>query len=496
VQMMIEAQQLSKRFLLRHNRSGELKVRALALLDRRRRETVEEFWALRDVSLRIERSEAVGLIGRNGSGKSTFLKLIAAIHRPTTGRLLVAAGARIGTMIELGVGFHPELTGRENVFLNAAIHGLSRPGIDAIYAPVVAYSGLDHFMDVPIKNYSSGMYLRLGFAIAANLDPDILLLDEIFAVGDADFQQRCMDTLQRFQANGCTILFVSHSPTAIQAVCRRVCVLDGGELVFDGGVAGGLAHYQRLLEAMARQPASGEPAAADGQVRPVSSSAHPPVDLDTTEADLELAAHRQVTGGRWAETGDWVFEFLCRQGLQPHHYVLEVGCGSLAAARHFLQYLDQSHYWGFERNRALFEAGVRIELPRAGVRPERGHFVINDVFDFREMPHAFDYAIAGSLFARLSLNSVARCIAGVMRKLEPGGRFYATWYEQPDPARFEPIQRDGLTTYPDAEPYHHPFGLIETICSTLGVRLVREEHCVPHPRGETVLVMTRAGEAS
>ncbi len=176
------------------------------------RQSIEEFWALRDVSLRIEHGEALGLVGRNGSGKSTLLKLIAGIHRPTSGRLLVARNARISSMIELGVGFHPELTGRENVFLSASIHGLSRIEIESIYDAVVEYSGLEHFIDVPIKNYSSGMYMRLGFAIAANLEPDILLLDEIFAVGDADFQQRCTATVQRFMAEGKTIIFVSHAP--------------------------------------------------------------------------------------------------------------------------------------------------------------------------------------------------------------------------------------------------------------------------------------------
>ena len=150
-------------------------------------------------------------------------------------------------MIELGVGFHPELTGRENVFLNAAIHGLTRAEIGRIYDGVVDYSGLEHFIDVPIKNYSSGMHMRLGFAIAANLDPDILLLDEIFAVGDADFQQRCIGTLKRFMEEGKTIIFVSHAALAIRAICRRVCVLEKGELVFDGDVEGGLAFYDQVL---------------------------------------------------------------------------------------------------------------------------------------------------------------------------------------------------------------------------------------------------------
>src|SRR5262245_27251840 len=251
---IIETYGVSKRFLLRHNASVELKVRFLSLLHPSKRQSIEEFWALKDISLAIERGEVIGLVGRNGSGKSTLLKMIAGIHRPTSGRLLVQRDARISSMIELGIGFHPELTGRENVALSASIHGLSRAEIERIYDAVVEYSGLAHFIDVPIKNYSSGMHMRLGFAIAANLTPEILLLDEIFAVGDADFQQQCIGTINQFIAEGKTILFVSHVPASIRAICKRVCVLDGGELLFDGDVEDGLEFYSRLLDpAAARQ---------------------------------------------------------------------------------------------------------------------------------------------------------------------------------------------------------------------------------------------------
>jgi ABC-type polysaccharide/polyol phosphate transport system ATPase subunit len=243
---VLDARSISKRFLLRHNASVELKVRFLGLLHPEKRQKVEEFWALRDVSLTVARGETLGLVGRNGSGKSTLLKLIAGIHRPTSGQMLVARSARICSMIELGVGFHPELTGRENLFLSASIHGLTRDEIEAVYGAIVEYSGLEHFIDVPIKNYSSGMYMRLGFAIAANLRPDILLLDEIFAVGDAEFQERCTATMHRFVEEGGTIVFVSHAASAISAICRRVCVLDHGHLVFDGEVQEGLAFYQSL----------------------------------------------------------------------------------------------------------------------------------------------------------------------------------------------------------------------------------------------------------
>jgi lipopolysaccharide transport system ATP-binding protein len=244
--VVIDAQQVSKRFLLRHNRSNDLKVRFLAMFHEHHREVIEEFWALRDVSLTIRSGEAVGVIGRNGSGKSTLLKIVAGLHVPSSGRLLIAEKARIGAMIELGVGFHPELSGEENVYLNASIYGLNRTQIAALYPSVVAYSGLEHFMDTPLKSYSSGMQLRLGFAVAANLDPEILLLDEIFAVGDAEFQRQCLETLERFRAEGKTILFVSHSPTAIRSMCDRICVLDQGRLQFDGDVEEGLEFYEQL----------------------------------------------------------------------------------------------------------------------------------------------------------------------------------------------------------------------------------------------------------
>ena len=247
--LVLESRDLSKRFFLRHNAAAELKVRLLSLFDLSRRQRVEEFWALRSVSLKIRQGESVGLIGRNGSGKSTLLKVVAGIHRPTSGELLVARGARIGSMIELGTGFHPELTGQENVLLNASIHGLSRAESLDIYDQVVAYSGLQHFMDVPIKNYSSGMHMRLGFSIAATLDPDVLLLDEIFAVGDEDFQKQCLATIKTFQARAKTIVFVSHSATAIQAICDRACLLDHGRLLYDGTVDGGLTEYRRLTAA-------------------------------------------------------------------------------------------------------------------------------------------------------------------------------------------------------------------------------------------------------
>jgi len=246
---LIVAERLSKRFEIHHNFSPSIKERFLGLFHDRNRMTVEDFWALRDIDLSITRGESVGLVGRNGSGKSTLLKLIAGIYRPTAGRILVRRDARIGTMIELGVGFHPELSGRENVYLNASVYGLARAEVDAIYDAIVAYAELGQFIDEPIKNYSSGMVVRLAFAVAAHLDPEVLLLDEIFAVGDAAFQEKCHKTMRKFLDRGRTILFVSHAAASVLAMCQRVCVLSQGAKVFDGPTAEGLAYYEERLTA-------------------------------------------------------------------------------------------------------------------------------------------------------------------------------------------------------------------------------------------------------
>lgn len=257
--VVLAVERVSKRFLLRHNRNQEFKVLALSVLDPRKREIIEEFWALRDVSFSLRHGEALALVGRNGSGKSTLLKVVAGLHTPTSGRVLHPRHARIGAMIELGVGFHPELTGRENVFLNASLYGLSRGSIAAMYDRVVDYAGLGQFIDQPLKNFSSGMKARLGFAVAAQLDPDILLIDEVFAVGDAEFQARCLDTLRTLRRRGKTLLFVSHSTEAVREMCDRACLFDHGRLLYDGSVDETLARYAGLIAA-GHAPAGPAPA--------------------------------------------------------------------------------------------------------------------------------------------------------------------------------------------------------------------------------------------
>jgi ABC-type polysaccharide/polyol phosphate transport system ATPase subunit len=243
----IQIVNVSRAFTIRHNTTHSLKSRVIGMFNERYREEKETLWALRDVSLDILPGEAFGLIGRNGSGKSTLLKIIAGIYPPTQGEVHLPDSIRIGTMIELGVGFHPDLTGKENVFLGASIHGLTRKEIKDIYDDIVEFSELRNFMDTPIKNYSSGMHARLGFALAVNLNPDMLIIDEVLAVGDESFQGKCVRQIEKFRADGKTILFVSHSPEAVMRVCDRACVLDYGSRVYLGTARAAIEYYRETL---------------------------------------------------------------------------------------------------------------------------------------------------------------------------------------------------------------------------------------------------------
>jgi ABC-type polysaccharide/polyol phosphate transport system ATPase subunit len=207
----------------------------------------QDVWALRGVSATIEPGEAVGLIGRNGSGKSTLLRIVAGIIKPTSGR--VTSNGRIGSLLELGAGFHPDFTGRENVFLNGSIQGLPRRLIRERFDEIVAFAELEHAIDRPVRTYSSGMYMRLGFAIAAFLDADILLLDEVFAVGDEAFQRKCFGRIFEFKRRGGTIVFVSHDAVAVERLCERAVLLQDGEVACYGPTHEAIVRYRRALAA-------------------------------------------------------------------------------------------------------------------------------------------------------------------------------------------------------------------------------------------------------
>jgi len=204
-------------------------------------DTMEEVWALKDVNFEIKRGEAVGIIGRNGAGKSTLLKVLSRITEPSAGRVTIKG--RVASLLEVGTGFHPELTGRENIFLNGAILGMTRAEIRRKFDEIVAFAEVERFLDTPVKRYSSGMYVRLAFAVAAHLEPEILIVDEVLAVGDAEFQKKCMGKMGEVTKGGRTVLFVSHNMSAVEALCRRGILLRAGGLILDSGAEQAIQCY-------------------------------------------------------------------------------------------------------------------------------------------------------------------------------------------------------------------------------------------------------------
>ncbi len=238
----VEVIDVSKRFRLYHERNQSLK----SAIMRGRRSVHEDFWALRDVSFEVPQGSTFGLIGSNGSGKSTLLKCLAKIYYPTEGS--VVHNGRLAALLEVGSGFHPELSGRENIFLNGSILGMSKKEVTGKFDEIVEFSGVEQFIDQPVKNYSSGMYVRLGFAVAINVDPDILVVDEVLAVGDAEFQEKCRQKFIDLKAEGKTVILVSHSMAQVADMCDQVAWLNHGELVRVGDAAPVIDDYMASLD--------------------------------------------------------------------------------------------------------------------------------------------------------------------------------------------------------------------------------------------------------
>jgi lipopolysaccharide transport system ATP-binding protein len=243
----IEARELSKRYRIGQMQAAYGTLRdsvsrvAARVAGRAEDELKQEIWALRDVSFDVDEGEVLGVIGRNGAGKSTLLKVLTRITTPTKGRAVIRG--RVGSLLEVGTGFNPELTGRENIFLNGSILGMKRREIQGKLDDIVEFSGVGKFIDTPVKRYSSGMYVRLAFSVAAHLEPDILLVDEVLAVGDAEFQQRSLGRMEVLSGSGRTVLFVSHNMQAINQLCDRAILLDGGRVVEDGDASKVVTHY-------------------------------------------------------------------------------------------------------------------------------------------------------------------------------------------------------------------------------------------------------------
>jgi lipopolysaccharide transport system ATP-binding protein len=249
---VITAENISKKYIIDHQRKGgspslrDVVSESMNKLFSRKQESAdfaekEEFWALRDINFSIEQGDRIGIVGHNGAGKSTLLKILSRITEPTTGEIRIEG--RIASLLEVGTGFHPELTGRENIFLNGAILGMSKSEIKQSFDAIVDFAGVEKFLDTPVKRYSSGMYVRLGFAIAAHLNPEILIVDEVLAVGDTEFQKKCLGKMRDVSESGRTLLFVSHNLTAIQALCNKSFYFEKGRLIDQGDTTHIVTNY-------------------------------------------------------------------------------------------------------------------------------------------------------------------------------------------------------------------------------------------------------------
>jgi len=312
---VIRLDRVAKCFHIRPDRPRSFQDLAIGFVRRAQRPADEEFWALKDVSFAVDAGETLGIIGANGSGKSTCLKLLTRIIEPTTGAIQVQG--RVSALLELGAGFHPELSGRENVFLNGSVLGLTRREMVRRFDDIVAFAELERFIDVPVKFYSSGMYVRLAFATAISVDADILLVDEVLAVGDQSFQEKCLERIHELKSQGTTIVFVSHSLDAVRRLCSRAIWLDQGLLQEDGLTEAVVTRYLRHVhareeaEALRRREAEAEPVAeehpavvpavtaseSDGAEPESPPGQPPPQEL----AEEPVRRYRQRWGSREAE---------------------------------------------------------------------------------------------------------------------------------------------------------------------------------------------------
>ena len=344
---VIRVENISKRYLIGHqwSRNDGLRHRIEDLLRSpfrwlqgrtdEHRSKKEEFWALKDISFEVNRGEVLGFIGRNGAGKSTLLKILSRITEPTTGRICIRG--RVASLLEVGTGFHPELTGRENVFLNGAILGMSRVEIKKKFDEIVDFSGVEKFLDTPVKRYSSGMYVRLAFSVAAHLEPEILIVDEVLGVGDAEFQKKCMGKMQSVSSKeGRTVLFVSHNMVAVQSLCRRALFLRGGQLVADGEVEPIVTAYLKEFQGVEEAQQWGDFKTAPGTdaLRIKSVQVVP-------EANEEKGLITMQTPIR-IETEFWVMD-ASRQLHITYHLVTDQGITVLTSGSQSQSYLAGLH---------------------------------------------------------------------------------------------------------------------------------------------------------
>ena len=287
----------------------------------------EEFWALQNISFQVNEGEILGIIGRNGAGKSTLLKILSRVTAPTSGCIKIKG--RIASLLEVGTGFHPELTGRENVFLNGTILGMTKAEIRKKFDEIVAFAEIDEFIDTPVKRYSSGMYVRLAFAVAAHLESEILILDEVLAVGDAQFQKKCLGKMGKVSKAGRTVLFVSHNMTAVQSLCDRAVLLDGGRLAMDGSVSAVITGYMQTGHGPNEEKFWDDPQHAPGnaiirikRIRILADQPGPPDALLTMQSPLRI------------ETEYWVLKAGATITHITYHLLNDQGITVLTSGSH------------------------------------------------------------------------------------------------------------------------------------------------------------------
>jgi lipopolysaccharide transport system ATP-binding protein len=344
---IIEVKGLSKKYILSHE--GQEKYTALrdvitnkvkGLVNKQQNlkaPSQEEFWALKDVDFNIKQGDRVGIIGRNGAGKSTLLKILSRITEPTSGSIKIKG--RVASLLEVGTGFHPELTGRENIFLNGAILGMSRTEIRKKFDEIVDFAEVERFLDTPVKRYSSGMYVRLAFAIAAHLEPEILIVDEVLAVGDSNFQKKCLGKMEEVsKEGGRTVLFVSHNMIAIQNLCNDIILMNKGNLVFHGDRAKGMILYEKLNRDFGNVESANENEtfikfnfSAKNEINPESIDAHQKIKFEV------VVNSKQDFGKSWINIviddnegrtvghirNDW-YDFPVEINLGEHKFEIEI----------------------------------------------------------------------------------------------------------------------------------------------------------------------------
>jgi lipopolysaccharide transport system ATP-binding protein len=369
----ISVQSLSKKYRIRNGQAEPYSTlrdtlsNGVRSLGRRMAQTeakTSEFWALKDVTFNVQQGQRVGIIGRNGAGKSTLLKILSRVTEPTEGRVRIVG--RVASLLEVGTGFHAELTGRENVYLNGAVLGMRKAEIAKKFDEIVAFSGVDEFIDTPVKRYSSGMYVRLAFSIAAHIDPDVLVVDEVLAVGDLEFQQRCLSRMKELEAAGRTVLFVTHNMDALVALCDRGIVLNRGQIVFDGSATDGRRIYIEMQSAQEYSIAqnSGRGGSSLARIQSVSVTARAP---DTASA---------ITAGN----GITVQVTFCGAEGLPANAPLEMGIG-IETADGTRLFTSVSSWQGVTYTTGLAERTAVCEIKNLPVVP--GTYLVSVALIYR-----------------------------------------------------------------------------------------------------------------